>query len=419
MKKYFKWAIPLEDSEIKRILREGIISFDANVLLDLHRLHESGMKELKNAISLCGDRAWLTNQAADEYIDRYREVDNEARSFFDSCWAEFQKIEARGIEILNKFRQSHQTNNVEVKTRLESLQKELRDFIASMKDKCDEHGKVLKDLPQRDDIFNWVMEYFNGKTGAPFPSAKLETVKQHGKKRYEENVPPGYMDRQKPEGKRYGDYIIWLQLQEKAREEKKDIVFVTRDEKEDWFHIERGKKTPLNALLKEFHDKTEGQTILIYRSAYFLEKFLPIAERSTTLSPTALEAIEEINNLSDYGLTKPRFLLGVEQTSDMIFEADFKHQVGAIEFRVNREMWRIALNVESSLLKDHGFVIDGQYWSSPDFAPPFNAVCRIDSHHEMGIVLRPAEDRPFPEGNYILFYRVGRLNQASRRTRIF
>ena len=69
----------------------------------------------------------------------------------------------------------------------------------------------------------------------------------------------------------YGDFILWKQIMDKSESDKKDIIFVSNDEKEDWRLKCHGKIIGARKeLIKEFESKT-GQKILIYNSKLFLE----------------------------------------------------------------------------------------------------------------------------------------------------
>src|SRR6202007_3275520 len=69
----------------------------------------------------------------------------------------------------------------------------------------------------------------------------------------------------------YGDLIIWKELINYSKKEKKPLIFVTDDRKEDWWTIEAGKTIrPREELIKEFYDLT-GIRILIYNADHFLQ----------------------------------------------------------------------------------------------------------------------------------------------------
>ena len=66
------------------------------------------------------------------------------------------------------------------------------------------------------------------------------------------------------ECKKYGDFIIWKQLIEHAIDTKKNVIFVTDDEKEDWWEEFNGKTIgPRPELSKEFREKT-SKLFLMY-----------------------------------------------------------------------------------------------------------------------------------------------------------
>jgi hypothetical protein len=91
------------------------------------------------------------------------------------------------------------------------------------------------------------------------------------KQRFEGKIPPGYLDlKDKDIPDAYGDCIGWLQLLEIARTEKKNVILVVDDFKEDWWQIERDRQVgPRPELLQEFC-RTTGQRICIYTSENFL-----------------------------------------------------------------------------------------------------------------------------------------------------
>lgn len=419
MKELFGWAITLDDEEMSRILREAIISFDANILLDLHRLDDAGVTELKKAITLCGGRAWLTNQAAQEYIAHYREVDNFAQSFFESCHKEFCQIASHGEDALNKFKNSHPTNNKDIRERLDHLQGQLKNFMEETKAECCQQGLALNEVSKKNDIFRWVMETFDGKTGPDFAPDDLAAKKEEGKKRYEAKIPPGWKDQEKDEDRRYGDYIVWLQLQDKAKQEKKDMVFVTRDEKEDWVDVLHGKKMPSHALMKEFYFNTDKQRILIFRPDYFLEKFLPLFQDDQQLTPDTQKAIDEIRRLPDYSeyteyLESPQVRVvrrvrgpAVVRRFEKSIQRDEDTQEGEIEFELTRAVWYFSLSARFRLGEGVGQEITCRFITEPAHTPGFKATCGIGQHQDLNIHLKAVGmGSAFPAGLYRLWYRV-------------
>jgi hypothetical protein len=59
-------------------------------------------------------------------------------------------------------------------------------------------------------------------------------------RRQAERIPPGFAERDK--GDATGDYILWRQLLNEAKDHQRPILFVTDDSKEDWVRLGRGKE---------------------------------------------------------------------------------------------------------------------------------------------------------------------------------
>jgi PIN like domain len=86
-------------------------------------------------------------------------------------------------------------------------------------------------------------------------------------------IPPGYKDGHK-EDTGIGDYLIWRTLLRIGREQKRDLVFVTGDEKADWF-VRSGNR-PVFArpeLLVEYRGASDGKNLHLSSLAELLGQF--------------------------------------------------------------------------------------------------------------------------------------------------
>lgn len=85
------------------------------------------------------------------------------------------------------------------------------------------------------------------------------------------NMPPGNKDKSKPTNG-IGDFVIWKTILELGKKEKKDIVFISNDEKNDW--VLKGNQKTISTkyeLVHEFHDETNGNNFLCMTFTNFLE----------------------------------------------------------------------------------------------------------------------------------------------------
>lgn len=85
------------------------------------------------------------------------------------------------------------------------------------------------------------------------------------------NIPPGYKDAGKNDSG-IGDLIIWLTILEIGKMQKKSVVFVSGDEKADWWHRSEGQALyPRYELVDEFRRSSNGQSFHIITFSHFLE----------------------------------------------------------------------------------------------------------------------------------------------------
>ncbi len=92
-------------------------------------------------------------------------------------------------------------------------------------------------------------------------------------RRNEHKIPPGYKDQSKNLN-REGDLIIWHEILNLAKEKQKDMILVTNDEKQDWFHQSNKKGLyPRFELVDEFRETTGGYSFHIITLSKLLELY--------------------------------------------------------------------------------------------------------------------------------------------------
>ncbi|NQE62107.1 PIN domain-containing protein [Caulobacter sp. RHG1] len=93
------------------------------------------------------------------------------------------------------------------------------------------------------------------------PEGSMDDIRREADDRIKARRPPGYKDGAKSENSE-GDFLIWKSILGVGRREKVDIIFVTGDEKSDWF-VRSNKKSfqPRCELVAEYAEVSEGRTI--------------------------------------------------------------------------------------------------------------------------------------------------------------
>jgi len=252
------------DAQKKEELWEtSVFVFDTNVLLNLYRYSAKTRETLLTAIQSLQDRIWIPYQVAYEFmrrrceiiyetIDRYEKLTSDANTFKKTC-QETLRLKKDDLDIV-------------------SLDKFVCKWLDEHKEK-----NVLVTNPIEDPILNNLLVVFDGKVGQAYDEVNMSEIKEDGQKRYEKLIPPGYKDANKKDAisdnNMYGDFIIWKQILDFTKDNNIDVIYVTHDQKEDWWNIVRGKTIgPRVELRKEFIELTK-QSFHMYSMNSFIERF--------------------------------------------------------------------------------------------------------------------------------------------------
>ena len=97
-----------------------------------------------------------------------------------------------------------------------------------------------------------------------------ENVQDELNHRQIHGIPPGYKDGGKDDNG-IGDFLIWLTILEIGKKHKKDLLFVSGEEKPDWFHRSEGQPLyPRYELVDEYRRSSDGKSFHIVSFARFL-----------------------------------------------------------------------------------------------------------------------------------------------------
>lgn len=283
MRNKIKEFIEPTGSEKQKLWESAVFVFDTNVLLNLYRYSAKTRKSLLSAFESLKDRVWLPYQVAYEYMRKRCEVIYETVQRYEQFAKEIDSFTNRTVETLRL------TSNDE---EVSEFKRYLFKWLDSNKDR-----NLLVLNMEEDEILDKILTIFDGKVGDNIDDQELLLIRKEGEDRYKKLIPPGYMDRKKQKDKEddnnaYGDLIIWKQIIKYAKENKQGIVYVTHDQKEDWWNIVKGKTIgPRPELRKEFMDETK-QEFHMYSMNSFINTYNKMNENQIAKS-----AIEEVISL--------------------------------------------------------------------------------------------------------------------------
>jgi hypothetical protein len=265
----FKIASP---EDIDTALREAVVAVDANVLFNLYRFRPQTSRDLIKILKSLGDRLVVPHQALREFWRRRQRSQDSPRAATKTATDALDKSGRSTRDALSTWAKAVGAGDYE----LADLIARVDDFLNALKG---ELQQVLPDTdaePGGDPILEQLEEILAGRVTSPLDSEEWAECVAEANRRIEAEEPPGYMDADKqdsdlPEGGA-GDYLVWYQATRYAKEQDRDLLIVTRDQKEDWWWRQQSEFIgPCPELTLEYH-KLSGRRLFLMRPADLLER---------------------------------------------------------------------------------------------------------------------------------------------------
>ncbi len=261
LKEKFLEYTKLNEEDLSLMCEKSIVVFDSSILLQLYNISEETVNTFFSILDKIKDRIWLPYHVCEEYYcAKYKKIIETYQSR-DSVLSDIEKIERNCNDCLLKtpFYQKEEIESFNNK--LIELKKEFK----KISKKVDLNYKC-------DTIENKIIDVFGNQIGDKISEDRYKQLEADGKIRYDSKIPPGYMDDSK-ENNKYGDYIIWDEIVSKSKKEKKPILLITLDNKEDWIlQYNKNKYMPHPKLRRELHNAS-GQNFHIYDLENFMNYF--------------------------------------------------------------------------------------------------------------------------------------------------
>lgn len=310
-KKYY-----LDEKKVQQILRDGIVVFDTSALLDLYYYSETTQNEIfENVFHYLEKRLWIPSQVYFEYLKNKQTIANKPIAAYRKLISRTNKKDDGGqIESITEKAESLLNQKIkEIRNQLKTLkeqtldgkkhpyldpsvytkfeqdigqfEKETETFIANtakfkllFTNEIDKRIAEIDANIKIDNVHDVIQRCFS--VGKEYAYEQLFEIAKEGKYRYEEQIPPGYMDEENKLGlQKYGDLFVWKQLLDYAKKQQKDFILVTNDAKNDWF--EEDKTTPRFELLKEFNSQSQ-KTIWLLSMKNFLWRINGLLDEQLT-----------------------------------------------------------------------------------------------------------------------------------------
>lgn len=315
-----------KDSIIDILKNDSIIVFDTSALLDLYYYSEDSRNGIfKNVLPYFTNRLWIPAQVYFEVLKNKDTVaakpektymalldkDNRDMGYVPklaSTIARFEKDtkELQGILTTLKETTTREDKHPFLEQKIfepidqavDLLKEQMKTFSAKVEDfQIDITQKIndkIQDLSsQCDEIQNQIEEKFV--IGEELTYDQMTQISIDGKRRYEEKIPPGYMDQEDKIGlQKYGDLFAWVEILNHASECEKDVILITNDVKEDWVDKKFDRK-PRFELLKEFRSTTH-KNFWMCNMKDFLYLANEVIDEKNRIPEKVMEDVDEISN---------------------------------------------------------------------------------------------------------------------------
>ena len=394
MKDSFANYLPLSTCEKDFILENGILTLDANVLLNLYEVSESTRERLFKGIRKFEGRRWLSYQVAEEFLRNRLKVLFSSTQKYNENKKKIESIPS----ILEGTIQGLRKDRLVPDESITALQGKVESAVSEIRELLEKAAMKHNDLFDNDTVLQEVLDLFKGdEVGKDFSEERKKTLQEEAEERVKEKRPPGYMDAEKRGNYKYGDIYLWLQVIDKAKSGKKPIILVTSDKKEDWFY-NKDIKSPRQELLVEMREKAQ-QNILIYSPEDFLE--LTKEKEETEAGITGIESAKE--ELRAVNRSYPAVRRGEQD----VFIATPYENSGFIEAELVRPVRNLTV---SGNLMPHMYSIPAleiQLVASPEEMPKYRTTTGVGTTYDFNIHIICLERGDLlPIGKYLFEYKA-------------
>lgn len=249
---------------ISDIKNEALVVLDANVLLLPFTTNIKNVQAIKRLYTKLStsDQLFLPAQAVREYLD------NRAVKIADINEA----LQKKSSQTFNCVGIHPLLESLEEYKELIALEEPLKIAIKNYQTKIRNTLSAVQAWGWNDPVSKMYHEVLADRI-LDDDALDFKKIEEDLKIRNNFNIPPGYKDRSKDQNQA-GDLVIWHEILNLAKTKEKHLIFVSVDEKADWWH--QSGKTPLYPrfeLVDEFRETTKGKSFHIVSLSKLLEIF--------------------------------------------------------------------------------------------------------------------------------------------------
>ncbi|SEA41670.1 hypothetical protein SAMN05192529_11781 [Arachidicoccus rhizosphaerae] len=247
---------------INEIIGDCLFIVDTNALLIPYTTSSFGFEEIEKAYSklIKTKQLIIPGQVAREFAKNRPEKIKTLFQQLNIIKGKIKNLSTGQYPLLETLREYKEA--VELENEIRILQKKysikIEEILSQIKDWRwnDPVSSVYNRLFSEDIIYEFDIDQ--------------DTIIKELERRNKFSIPPGFNDKSKGDFG-VGDLLIWLTILEVAKEQKKDVIFISGDEKNDWFYRSESQSLyPRFELVIEFKHATNGKSFHIIKLSQLL-----------------------------------------------------------------------------------------------------------------------------------------------------
>lgn len=300
MKNLFRSFKKTTDYELKTLWEDAIFVFDTNVLHSVYRYKESTYEDVLKLMEQLQKRVWIPYHVALEFHrNRLGVISSQHKKFDETRKAIKNALDGLKKELAN-LQLDKRHSHIDPNPLIDGINKLMVEYLDEL---SEQENQCIK-VDSNDLLLSRIESIFDKSVGEKPTNDDIQKIMNEGRERYKALIPPGYKDAIKEKDndnkytyngvsyeKQFGDLIVWKQIIDYVnKQDIKYLIFVTDDNKEDWWEITQGKTTSFRT---ELIDEILADTDLKNFKAYSLAGFL--AESKQYLKNTvSQDTIEDV-----------------------------------------------------------------------------------------------------------------------------
>lgn len=253
----------------EEIKNDCFIVLDTNVLLLPYTTSEATLEGIKNTYTklIVEKRLIVPGQVAREFAknratklsELYQNISTRRDSITLTTQDDFYPL----LENLDIYKQAK-----ELETELHKIRKQYNKKVREILDH-------IKQWNWNDPVSSLYSDLFSQEVilDIELNEVKKEKIKTDLKRRDVHKIAPGYKDSSKTD-QGIGDLLIWQTILEIGEIHKKSVIFVSGEEKADWWHRTNDQRLyPRYELVEEFRRNSDGQSFYMINLADLLKLY--------------------------------------------------------------------------------------------------------------------------------------------------